>query len=335
MPESFNSKRAIFPTGRQKAFLERVSKKSSKAFEEIASIVKVSKRTINDWRREKFLMPVSVVKQLSRFAHISIPQFKTRGRYDHVKNAGRLGGQAIVAKYGRVGGEPEKRKAAWKRWWDTKGRLIENDILKPKPFRKPSKSADLAEFIGIMMGDGGISKTQISITLHSIDDEKYKNYVIALLKRLFEVEPGIHKHKNALANTIFISRVNLVKFCIEILGLPLGNKVRQKLDIPTWINRKISFQRACVRGLIDTDGCLVIHKYRVNGKRYCYKKLSFCSASPALVKSVIQILRRFDFKPRLSHNGRNVWIDDQREVARYLETIGSSNSKHWERYKRQ
>lgn len=73
---------------------------------------------------------------------------------EHLRRAGRLGGRAIVAKYGKVGGSEEKRKAAWRAWWENGGRKIYGDFYKRKPIKYPGRSVKLAEFVGILMGDG-------------------------------------------------------------------------------------------------------------------------------------------------------------------------------------
>lgn len=328
MPETF---KAVFKIGKQRNFIENALNNIS--IKDLAKHLSISERTLRDWRREKYKMPVVGVNLIAKLAKIEAPSFDSIPQYEHSHRAGRLGAQAVLDKYGEIGGDPENRRIGWQRWWEQKGRFLKNPILKPKPVHLPRKSVALAEFVGIMMGDGGISKYQIAITLHS-EEKCYKIFIIELIRKLFGVKAGTHKYKYDLANTISVSRIELVKFCTKILGLPLGDKIKQKLNIPEWINKNLSFQKACVRGLMDTDGCLVIHKYRVNGRRYCYKKISFSSASPLLAKSVIEILKRFDFKPRLSHNGRNVWIDSQKEAARYLKVFGSHNPKHLERFRR-
>lgn len=75
------------------------------------------------------------------------------------------------------------------------------------------------------------------------------------------------------------------------------SKIKQKVDIPHWIKKKTVFLKVCIRGLFDTDGCLAIHRYTVNGSSYKYKKLAFSSASLPLIQSVMNALLTFDFHP--------------------------------------
>src|SRR4051812_36419732 len=49
----------------------------------------------------------------------------------------------------------------------------------------PDKSTNLAKFIGMCLGDGYISKYQVSITLNSLADKEYLPYVLNLITKLF------------------------------------------------------------------------------------------------------------------------------------------------------
>ena len=143
-----------------------------------------------------------------------------------------------------------------------------------KPIQYPRISAKLAEFVGILMGDGGISARQVVVTLHSETDKEFAVYYSDLCHELFGIRPNIAKVKSCNAVVAVISRTDLVEWC-NSLGLPIGHKIRQGLDIPIWIKKNSQYSRACLRGLVDTDGSIFIHMYRVGGKQYKYKKLDF------------------------------------------------------------
>ena len=72
---------------------------------------------------------------------------------------------ACFKKYGRIGGDPEYQKKKWREWWDAKGQHNPVGCIKgPLPIKIPKFSEDLAEFTGIVIGDGGITQGQIIIT---------------------------------------------------------------------------------------------------------------------------------------------------------------------------
>lgn len=328
MAEAFTDKRAVFPTGKQRAFLERVGSKLTVA--DMARISKCSERTIREWRREKFTMPFTVVDALSTEANVLVPKsIRIQDAYAHIAKASRMGIAAVIKKYGGIPRDEKYRKEQWQKWWESKGKFEKNPIFKPKKVHRPERDVSLAEFVGIMMGDGGISEYQVVITLHHIDDLDYAGFVTKLIKKLFRVIPRVYHSPEKSVNDIVVSRKELVRYLHE-LGLPIGNKVKQQFDIPEWIRRDKNLAIACLRGLIDTDGSIFTHRYCVKGTWYAYKKLSFTSASKPLRQSVYEILQKLDFHPRIA--GTDVRLDRVEDMRRYFSEIDSHNPKHWRRY---
>ncbi len=197
--------------------------------------------------------------------------------------------------------------------------------------QKPEKSELLAELVGILLGDGGITKYQVAITLHSHDDKAYGEFVVSVIQNLFKITPALYQKKKYAAFDIVISRREMVRFCTEELGLVTGNKVKQGIDVPNWIRDDQNFRIACLRGLVDTDGSVFFHKYRVNGKMYRYKKLDFTSLSRPLCVSVLKIFRDIGIKARFAR-GKSIRIDSKSEMENYFRIVGSHNPKHLNRY---
>jgi hypothetical protein len=330
MAESFKDKVAVLPSGAQRAFIEESEKSLSIA--RMAHACGCSERTVRDWRREKFPMQYHALQKICALRKIPIPKrVTTRSRYAHTRAAGLLGAQVTMRKYGRVPVDEALRKERWHAWWQDTGAATSafGTFARSKPIRKPRKSAALAEFMGIMMGDGGMHPYQATITLHYIDDRAYAAFVARLAETLFGTKPGIYHLPRKSVRTIVLSRVEAVAYLHE-LGLPIGNKVKQEFDIPTWIKTNRSFSIACLRGLIDTDGTVFTHAYRVNGKRYAYKKLSFCSHSRPLLLSTAKIFADLGMHPRVTTY--DVWLDRARDVQRYFSLVKPHNQKHLKRY---
>ena len=122
-----------------------------------------------------------------------------------------------------------------------------------------------------------------------------------------------------------------MRYCVEKLGLKIGNKIKQQVDIPDWIRQNKKFSIACVRGLIDTDGCAFTHYYKVNGKLYDYKKLAFSSLSEPLRLSVFQILKSLGIKSRLCKR-KDIWLDSEESIKQYFSIIGTHNRKLLNKY---
>ena len=337
MAESLNvkyDKRAIFPSGEQGRFLLMARKSLGLPWSQFADKIKVHKRTLNNWKRGACSMPLGVLKKVCKVARLKMPtRVEIRDPFWYVSKGSRAGWLAVYKKYGRVGGDPEYRKRKWREWWGKEGKYKKHPIINvPKSIKKPYFSKELAEFVGIMLGDGGISKYQLSITLHRFDDKEYSKIVVALVKKLFNVPVGTYYRKKDLSVSFIISRIELVRFSVDTLGLKIGNKIKQQVDIPDWIKQNKLYSIACVRGLIDTDGSVFTHKYQVNGKFYKYKKLAFTSCSKPLRHSVFSILKNNGMKPRLAQD-RDVRIDSIADVKRYFEVFNSHNSKHLKRFK--
>jgi DNA-binding XRE family transcriptional regulator len=333
MPESLSSDLLIYDAGQQRTLIERVIRRSGKNCAQLATVFGVSGRTVYDWRRERCKISLVFAKKLARFANIPLPRpLRTQSRYAHTSGAGRLGGQAIIAKYGVVGGDQAQRKAAWQRWWKEQGQYLPSKILhKRKTINHPRPSNKLAEFFGILMGDGGISARQVVVTLHSETDRAFAQYYRRLAYQLFGVRPQLVKLKHAKAVHLVISRTDLVEWLHE-RGLPIGHKIKHGLDVPTWIKNNPRYSRFCLRGLIDTDGSVFAHQYRSGGKRYSYKKLDFCSLSTPLLRSAYTIFQANGMKPCVSR-GKKLRLESQADMARYFRVIGSSNPKHLKRYR--
>lgn len=335
MPDKSKSKNRIkFPKGIQKDFIFSVKEAMSKSWKELAEIIGISRRTLNDWKNEKFTMSLEATNKLSELSGVKVPEScKIKERYWYTKKAGKAGGNAKYKKYGKVAINENKRKENWLKWWKDKGQFkTDNPIGKQKPIKEPHYSEKLAEFTGIILGDGSISKKQIIITLHKKDDREYGNFITNLIEKLFNVPVGTYNKENINAVNYIVSRKKLVEFCIDKLGLKTGNKVKQQVDIPKWIKENKKYSIACVRGLMDTDGCVFKHTYKSNGKEYSYKKISFTNYSKPLRESVHTILSDNKITSRFSQ-GRDVRIDSKKDVHKYFQTFGSNNPKHLKKYK--
>lgn len=333
MAKTNKSKRAIFQKGKQKEFLNKVKNLLGLSWTDLSQFLDISNRTLTDWKREKFSMPFPAVKKLAHKAKISIPKnIEIKDPFWYALQGSSVGGVALYEKYGRVGGDPEYRKMRWREWWDREGKYAKHSIIGiSKPIKIPKYSEKLAEFVGIILGDGGISENQVSITLNAVDDCEYGDFVIEMIKRLFGVKPSIYKKRGCNANNIVISRKELVRFCSERLGLKIGNKVKQQVDIPRWIIKDKKFKIACLRGLMDTDGSIFTHNYKVGGKVYSYKKISFTNLSQPLRMSVYGIMKEIGLNPRLAQN-KDVRLDSQEDVKKYFKSVYSHNLKHLKRY---
>jgi intein/homing endonuclease len=199
----------------------------------------------------------------------------------------------------------------------------------------PAKSKRLAELIGILLGDGniqeyvirgkGVATYCIRISGHLTEDKKYhENYVVPLCIKLFKVTPKIYFHKLKKERFIHLASKRLVNF-FKKQGFPPGNKIHNKVTIPKWIFRNSLYLRACLRGLVDTDGSVYLAGKWI---QICFKNFNLVLLSD-FRKALIQL---GFYASNITWN--KVYISRKADVRKFYKEIGFSNTHHIERYNR-
>lgn len=279
---------------------------------QLAKYLMVNVSTLGNWYQSIQLLPDNIYAELVKVSGLDIkPEKLLPDNWGAVK-----GGMNNIAKHG-------------KSFWTLEGSILGGSNSAKKVI-KPSYSEDLAEFVGIMLGDGGVSKSQISITLGFTSDREYTPYVIKLIYDLFEIKASTYAPNNHNFIRIRACGVNLVKHLLRF-GLIQGNKIKQQFDIPAWIKEEDSYIKACIRGLIDTDGCIHRKVRRDhNGFEYRSIGITLSSASKPLQLSFINLFKILGFKVAIS--GTTIYLCGKVQVRRYIEEIGFSNPKHLYRY---
>jgi len=176
----------------------------------------------------------------------------------------------------------------------TNVKLSHNDIKRGLTLPKnPSK--ELAEFIGILTGDGYINyypyqyKYLLEIAGDSRFDDNYlTGYVRELVKRLFSLESSFFRIKSQNSMYLRLISKGLINYLVEA-GFKKGKK--EQITIPSWIISNEDYMLHFIKGLIDTDGS--IH-FRGN-----YPIISFASKSHPLVAEVYAFLKREGFILRM------------------------------------
>lgn len=182
-----------------------------------------------------------------------------------------------------------------------------------------SYTTALAEFVGIMLGDGNLSHTQVMVTLGS-KERDYVHYVAHLMESLFKVsaKTAVTKHGYRY---VYIGSTRLVRWFLA-MGL-VHNKVKEQVRVPVWIMNDNTFKAAALRGLFDTDGSVYKLRHGV--------QISFCNKSIPLLHDVRAMLIDLEFHPSVAlHN--KVYLTRKEDILKYYAMIGFANRKHRERY---
>ena len=284
---------------------------------------------MTDWKRGKYSIPSQHFEKLITF--MPDPEalaYQTKEDWWFTSKAGEIGGKVSYQKHGLLGTKESRSRGGLNSYAARKNNP--SDIFKKNDITVPQISEKLAEFIGILIGDGNMTAYQVSVALDAETDKGYVNFVTNLMFEFFGLQPTIRKVKNSRCNTITISSIQLVNH-LHSLGILKGHKINQGLDIPFWIQEDLEFSKACLRGIFDTDGCIFQEIHRIGIKLYAYPRLSFVSASPTLLDTIFQVLSNLEFTPKLRHNRVN--LEKRSDIDDYFHVVGSSNIKHWERYK--
>lgn len=201
------------------------------------------------------------------------------------------------------------------------------------------QNEELAEFIGIMLGDGNIyinkkyGTYQIRVACHEHDEKNYLFFVKQLMEKLFGIEAYFkhHSDKNTKSMYACTSKRRIVEK-VMTLGLPAGNKVKHNVGIPHWIMQNEELMKACIRGLFDTDGSVAPKTPTHPCVSIWYK-----SAIPQLREDVSYCLMKLGFHPsKWAKTGtprvKQLCLGKQEEVIRFYNTIGFNNKKHRNRF---
>ena len=190
-----------------------------------------------------------------------------------------------------------------------------NDIVIPSEY-----SPGLAEFFGIMLGDGHVSHFQTFVTLGT-KELPYVLYVQKLIKKIFGVRPSISTRATGY-HDIYIGSVVITKWLRE-QGL-VTHKVRYQVAAPHWISKTTAYQERFLRGFFDSDGSIYLLRYGV--------QLEFTNYSRPLLESLHMMLKGLGYKTSKVSFPR-IYITRRTDVKRFFRNIKPKNPKHQIRFK--
>lgn len=201
---------------------------------------------------------------------------------------------------------------------------------------KREYSKELAEFIGILYGDGHINKHKnsdyiIDIAGHSKNDLEYhKRYIKPLIQMLFNLEPKLIFKKNQ--NTLYTRiRSKEIFYFMKEAGVPTGRK--NCLIVPDWIKNDGRFFISFTRGLFDTDGSVVVRKRGQHSISLNLKNEELIDEIKLFLESLDYFVAKYKDKKSYCKLADTYCIRVNRKklIRRFMEEIGSSNPYKLER----
>ena len=178
--------RILFPETKQEHWINKNIKKSGLSVIRLARICNVCPRTFRDWRREKFTISSDSAMLLEERFSVSLPPYSELvDDYWYVTKGAKKGALRRMELYGPPGTPEGRRKGGRESQLRRKlyPELFKNCNI-AKTFNMPGESEELAELVGIILGDGGISDYQVRISLNRELEENYLQFVASLICRL-------------------------------------------------------------------------------------------------------------------------------------------------------
>lgn len=208
--------------------------------------------------------------------------------------------------------------------------MVKNNYKTRKQIKYPAASEELAEFIGIFLGDGSFrSKYQITISYNHRNENTYAVYIRNLIRNLFGLEAKQQIREKYGSADLVVAGSNIVDFLLNILNI---KSVRQKNSfvLPKWIWKSDRYKIAFVRGLFDAEGC--IYKHKSNKKVYSYLKIAITNYLGKILDLLRKLLQEIGFHPVVYRN--RVYLYSQKEVSLFLTLVGTNNDKNKARLQR-
>ncbi|MBU2579799.1 LAGLIDADG family homing endonuclease [Patescibacteria group bacterium] len=174
------------------------------------------------------------------------------------------------------------------------------------------KTGDLAELIGVILGDGHIGKfprTEVLEIYSNSNNPGFVNRYTTLVEQTFNKKPKVSKRKTSNCINIVIYQKNISKR----LGIPAGARGDKCFHIPRWICNNKEYLIRYLRGLFEAEGSFNVHL-----PTYTYKFI-FANRNESLLKNVFRALRILGFNPHKTY--KNIQISRKEEVYRCKDLI--------------
>jgi hypothetical protein len=177
----------------------------------------------------------------------------------------------------------------------------------------------LAEFFGIMLGDGCLTPTQVTVTLGN-KELGYVIYVSKLITKLFNIVPKIQIRPKGYCVVYFGSK-KIVKW-LQSNSL-VFNKVKSQVKAPDWIFKKKFLMEGFLKGFFDTDGSIYKLRFGV--------QLAFTNRSLPLLRGLKYSLDVLGYFPS-KICGFKIYITKKKYVLRFIRMIKPANLKRRQRF---
>lgn len=174
------------------------------------------------------------------------------------------------------------------------------------------KDGDLAELIGVVLGDGHIGIFPRTECLRIVANASNKGFIkryTLLVEKIFDQKPYVKKRNDSNAVDIRIYQKHISKR----LGVPSGARKDIVWRVPAWVLANEEYIVRYLRGLYEAEGCFCAHR-----PTYTYKFI-FANLNRSLLSTVYVLWQQLGFHPHKTV--RDVQISKREESYRAKELI--------------
>ncbi len=200
---------------------------------------------------------------------------------------------------------------------------IEKEYCMKKTIKRPELNHDFAEILGVLNGDGHLSKINYEVSITgNLKEMDYFEYLKKKFEGLFGITFKIETFPYCLKLRAY--SVELINFLNKEYGLPKGEK-KGNLFVPKRILSEKKLITSYLRGLFDTDGTFYIRR-----KKDPVVEIS--SADKRYLKQIKDNLGLLGFKCSLGKFHLSIY--KREDIKRFFELIKPANPKHLNKYEK-
>lgn len=180
------------------------------------------------------------------------------------------------------------------------------------------KDGDLAELVGVVLGDGHICSYPRTEELRIISNSNNSGFVTRyakIMEKVFNKKPYV---RNSNQNNS--TRIGLYeKHISDRMEIPTGARKYLKIKVPIWILKNRKYIVRYLRGLYEAEGSFCIHK-----PTYTYKFL-FANTNESMLNNVYYLMKKIGFHPHKSTS--------QIQISKKKEVFGAVKVLEFRKYK--
>jgi len=174
------------------------------------------------------------------------------------------------------------------------------------------EDGDLAELMGVTLGDGHICSYSRTEELRIISNSNNSGFIkryAKILEKVFSKKPYVRNSNQSNSTRIGLYE----KHISERIKIPIGARKNLKIEVPSWILKNDKYIVRYLRGLYEAEGSHSVHK-----ATHTYK-FQFSNKNNSILKNVFRLVSKLGFHPHESDN--MIQISKKKEVFDFINLI--------------